>query len=650
MTSENDKKSKEKKEKKISVELLICSECRGNKVTQNQAECSSCNGLGVFLRVGKGGIYYWADNLSGLSPVIRSISNIFPKLLRLVLFLSAIFAFGYGIRFVIINNPYFIIDLKEDISSEETGWIMTDYFLMLIKTIYHFLQAFFVLLSEKGIGPLMFWLSIFEMMYFYYFYRTKNASKKEIDANLPEFRIFFEKKAKEPEKPVNIAPYVSPLAKKSILTALDLAHSKKQAPCSYHLAKAIAENQDTNKIFKRLEIDSRKFIVDMEKIINTIPRNDFYEQDGILRGTVMSPEMEKVVIIAFEETMMAGLSKIEPESLFLALINDEYLNKYFKDIKIDIEDVRNTVMWVRGWSDIKVRLKRPRKVSHSVINRAWTSRVTPELDRFSYDMTDHARVGLTGYVVDRDREFDNLMRILERTSQNNALLIGEEGCGRTSIVKKLANRMIKDQVLSTLKDKRLVVLDIGALVSGARAGGDLELRIRQLLEDMGKRGNIILYIPNIHNMVAAGSGEGFDAAKVLSPILSQGLFQVIGSTDYRNYHRYIEPRADFANNFDMIKIEEMDEKNTMEVLALQAKIIESRENVIMTYGAIKKATELSKRYIADRLLPGKAIDLLSETAVEVRRRGPGSVMRDKDVMEVITEKTGIPLMDIDASE
>ena len=171
-----------------------------------------------------------------------------------------------------------------------------------------------------------------------------------------------------------------------------------------------------------------------------------------------------------------------------------------------------------------------------------------------------------------------------------------------------------------------------------------------MLEDMGKSGNIILYIPDIHNIAAAGSGEGFDASKVLSPILSQGLFQVIGSTDYRNYHRYIEPRSDFANNFDLVKIEELDEKTSIEVLATQAKIIEYQEGIVMTYGALKKAVELSKRYITDRLLPGKAIDLLSETAVEVRRMGAGSVLRDKDVMEVITEKTGIPLVDVTAKE
>ncbi|NCU27688.1 ATP-dependent Clp protease ATP-binding subunit, partial [Candidatus Nomurabacteria bacterium] len=233
---------------------------------------------------------------------------------------------------------------------------------------------------------------------------------------------------------------------------------------------------------------------------------------------------------------------------------------------------------------------------------------------------------------------------------NRAVARKREGSGRTSIVRSLANRMVHDEVLPTLRDKRLVVLDIGALVSGARAGGDLELRIREVLEDMGKSGNIILYIPDIHNIAAAGSGEGFDASKVLAPILSQNLFQIIGSTDYINYHRYIESRSDFAESFDVIKVEELSEEDTLKVVAINAGLIEAQEGVIMTYGAIKKAVELSKRYITDKLLPGKAVDLLAETAVEVRSRGEGAFLRDEDIMKVITEKTGIPLNNINFNE
>ncbi len=639
-----------KKKKKIPIELIICSQCRGEGVAESGEKCSVCQGLGVFLRVGKNGRYYWKEKLSGVSPTLRSLFEILPKAVILFLYLLIFVTLGYGIYFVIINNPDFLELIREDIEYVAAESIMETWFFMILRIIYRFLEAMSVLIENRGTGPLMFWTAISGMIYACYHYRMKDKSEKRIDPVSPKFEIFYNSKAKEPEKPVNIANYTSPSAKSVLLSALDLAHSKGQAPSPHHLAKIIAGDSRTSILLKRLEINAKQFSNDVDKMIDNLPKNDYYNQDGILRGTVLSLDLKVITILAFQETLISGLDKVCPESLFLALIRDESFKKYFKDRNVKIADARNTVLWVKSWSGIRVRLKRPRKIQHTVMNRAWTARVTPELDRFSYDMTDQARSGLTGYVVDRKSELDNLMRILERTSKNNALLIGEEGVGKTTIVKELANRMIKDRVFPSLQDKRLVVLDIGALVSGARAGGDLELRIRQLLEDMGKSGNIILYIPNIHNMAAAGSGEGFDASKVLSPILSQGIFQIIGSTDYRNYHKYIEPRSDFANNFDQVKIEELDEERTMEVLAVHSKFIEAREGIVMTYGAIKTAAELSKRYIPDRLLPGKAIDLLSETAVEVRRRGAGEVLRDKDIMEVITEKTGIPLVDVNANE
>lgn len=643
---------KRKEEDKIPVEIAVCSNCNGNKVAENGIECPACQGVGVFLRAGRNGIYYWGEKLFGISPTMRSVYNAFPKIIHILIYVLSIATFLYGIYFVVVNNPDFFELVNNDLQKTNAGdpSIMNQWFALIFAFIANFLKAFLVLIEKRGGEPLLFWISVLCIMYIYYHLKIKNASEKEISPLSENFRIFYDKKATEPKKSVDVSNYTSPNAKNILTGMLDLAHKKNQAPSLFHLARMVAQDLTIKNLFKRLEIDSGKFIADMDDLIKNIPQNNYYHQEGILNGTILSPEAERMILLAFEETFIVGFSKIETESLFLSLMRDDFFQKYFKEINIGIKDVRNTVLWTRNWSRVRVRMEKPRKVKHTVMNRAWTARVTPELDRFSYDLTDHARAGLTGYIINREKEIDNLMRILERTSKNNALLIGEEGSGRTSIVKALANRMMTDQVLPTLQDKRLVVLDLGSLVSGARAGSDLELRIREVLEDMGKSGNIILYIPDIHNIAAAGSGEGFDASKVFAPIFSQGMFQIIGSTDYRNYHRYIEPRADFANSFDMIKIEELDEENTMKVLAAQAKIIEYRENIIMTYGAIKKATELSKRYITDKLLPGKAIDLLSETAVEARRRGPGSVLKDKDIMEVITEKTGIPLMDISSSE
>jgi len=657
----------EKNEQKTTLELITCPACRGNKIRENGLICPACRGKGVYLKakspiLGER-IYYWRENISGFSPILRKVSFLVPKLAQAALCLIIIGFILVGLKFVFDKRSSYqpLISISGSIVKEESGAVSSE--TMETFSINSSINAA-ILITKQNSKTLMFWLGMLGLMYLYYIIRRRDASEKEINPGDEKFRIFFGGAAPPSNKnktrrwelkdiqedPVNISGYFSSSARQTILMALDIAHCRRQAPHPLHLMEVLLDNPKTKTIFKRLEIKTDSLIKEVENKINELPKNNYYRQDGILAATVPSPDLVKLALAAFGESLAMGFKKIRSESLFLALVKDGATKKMFKDREIEIDDARNTVLWITSWSGVKIKLKKPRKIERRVMNTAWTARVTPELDQYSYDMTDLARAGMTGYVADRKDEVSTLMRILERTSQNNALLIGEVGSGRTTIIKELANRMIKDNVLPSLKDKRLVVLDIGSLVAGARAGGDLEKRILNALEDMSKSGNIILCIPNIHNIAAAGSGEGFDASKVFSPILARGIFQIIGTTDYANYHRYIEPRADFSNNFDLIKVKELDEQKTMEVMAVQAKLVEAREEIVITFGALKKAVELSKRYITDRLLPGKAIDLLSETAVLARSRGAGAVLRDDDVMRVITEKTGIPLTNVSAGE
>lgn len=633
------------------MELVVCGECSGGGFSESGSKCPACGGKGVFLEVNKSAYYYWGKKISGCSSGLRNMRLLAEKLADSLAYVLAMLSLIYGLFFIVSQNLDFVSNLSGEVKSlgaDKEMFIAV--FRMLFYLFADILDAFGVIFEKRGTGPLFFWLGCLGSAYFYYRSKASGMARKDIDILSNEFKPFYGQGAVSYNCRVDVSDYLSPSAVLIFEKALDLAYDRKQSPQACHLAKALLSDRGIVRLNKRLEVDSGNFSSYLDGIIAGIPADNSYSGRGFLRETAMSPELKKIALFSLEESLISGFNKIEPESLFLALLYDPNVEKYFHDLKLERPDVRNAVLWSKKWGQYKIRSSRPRKIEHSIMNKAWTARVTPELDQFSYDMTDYARSGLTGPIVNRVRELDNLMRILERTSRNNALLIGEDGSGRTTIVKALANRMIRDDVLPTLKDKRLVVLDIGALVAGVRAGGDLEMRIRKVLEDMGKSGNIILYIPNIHNMASAGSGGEFDASKALAPILSQGLFQIIGSTDYKNYRRYIEPRADFANNFDFIKIDELGEEDALKILAIQAGMIEARENIVMSYGAVKKAVELSKRYIPDRLLPGKAIDLLSETAVEVRRRGAGSVLRDEDVMEIITEKTGIPLNNINSSE
>lgn len=643
--------SKNKKEERGVNSLLSCSVCNGGGFDVNNKSCEACQGSGVFLLVGNGAKFYWGRKLIGRPVIVEKIRWLLGKIAQSLFSVFTIFTLLYGIYFIVLQNQYFWDVLTERLSEVLSDSDMAGaWFSFLFYFVIDILDSFVLVLSDKGAGPLAFWLGLLGVIYFYYKTRSKELSQKEISPSDSDLQAFYNPLVAIPQKPIDISVYASPAVISVLEKSLNLAHDLKQVPGIFHLAKILASEVETVELMKRIELDSRDFLSYLDSIIEAIPQDQPSKAINFFVEIPMSVEMKKIAVLSFEETLLAGFDKIELESLFLTLFYDQNLNKYFHDHKLEAKDIRSAILWSKTWSNIRFRNNRPRRIKHTIMNKAWTARVTPELDRFTEDLTDQARYGLTGYVVNRQREVNSLMRILERTSQNNALLVGEEGSGRTSIVKALANRMIHDEVLPTLQDKRLVVLDIGALVSGARAGGDLELRIREILSDMGMSGNIILYIPDIHNMAAAGSGEGFDASKILAPILSQNLFQIIGSTDHNNYHRYIEPRSDFANSFDVIKVEELSEDDTLKVVAINAGMIENREGVIMTYGAIKQAVELSKRYITDKLLPGKAVDLLAETAVEVRRRGEWAVMRDEDIMAVITEKTGIPLTSINTDE
>ncbi len=631
--------------------MIYCAECHADGFLEDGSECPNCAGGGVFLRVRGAGDYYWGQDIQGSYSFLRSLGRAFKSSAQILSYSLALLSLIYGLYFIVSNNGDFWTDYKENMAALKLadGDVSGFFFAAIYYFCLGIFEAFGVIFRERGFGPLFFWTGIAGAMYLYYFAKTFDVSRKEINFKGKEFSPFFDDNPVPLKNPVDISSFASVSTMEILKKSLDLAHDRVQIPGAFHLGKVLLEEDGVRLLLKRLEIDTKAFGSYLEESIGNLPQDGRYQQK---QGTVMSPEMKKMAISALYESLIAGFDMIEPEALFLSLLCHPELEKYFHDRKLDVEDIRSAVLWTRQLGNIRVpsRSNRPQKVRHVIMNKAWTARTTPELDQFSYDLTDRARSGLTGPVVGRSRELDELMRILERTSQNNALLIGEEGSGRTTIVKALANRMIHDEVLPTLRDKRLVVLDITALVAGVRAGGDLEMRVQKVLEDLGRGGNIILYIPDIHNLAAAGSAEGFDASKIVSPLLSQGLFQIIGSTDYRNYRRYIEPRSDFAGSFDKVKVEEMSEEDALKVLSIQAGYIESREGVMITYGALRAAVEFSKRYLPDRLLPGKAIDLLSETAVEVRRRGKGQTLRGEDVAKIVTEKTGIPLESINSSE
>ena len=242
---------------------------------------------------------------------------------------------------------------------------------------------------------------------------------------------------------------------------------------------------------------------------------------------------------------------------------------------------------------------------------------SPVLDQFGRNLSQLAREGKLDPVIGREREVERVMQVLSRRTKSNPVLIGEPGVGKTAIVEGLAQRIVSGEVPETLRGKQLYTLDLGALVAGSRYRGDFEERLKKVLKEIRARGDIILFIDELHTLVGAGAAEGaIDAASILKPLLARGELQTIGATTLDEYRKHLEKDAALARRFQPVKVEEPSVAHTIEILKGLRDRYEAHHGVTITDQAVVTAANLADRYIADRYLPDKAIDLIDEA-------GPG---------------------------
>ena len=243
------------------------------------------------------------------------------------------------------------------------------------------------------------------------------------------------------------------------------------------------------------------------------------------------------------------------------------------------------------------------------------------LDQFGRNLTTLAREHKLDPVIGREREIERVMQVLSRRTKNNPVLIGEPGVGKTAVVEGLAQRIVVDDVPETLTGKQLYTLDLGALVAGSRYRGDFEERLKKVLKEIKTRGDIILFIDELHTLVGAGAAEGaIDAASILKPMLARGELQTIGATTLDEYRKHLEKDAALERRFQPIKVEEPSLSHTIEILKGLRDGYETHHQVTITDQALVAAANLADRYIADRYLPDKAIDLIDEAGSRLRIR------------------------------
>ena len=329
-----------------------------------------------------------------------------------------------------------------------------------------------------------------------------------------------------------------------------------------------------------------------------------------------TPRAKKVLELSLREALQLGHNYIGTEHILLGLIREGegVAAQVLVKLGADLNRVRQQVIQLlSGYQG-----KEPASAGGPQEGTPSTSLV---LDQFGRNLTQAAREGKLDPVIGREKESERVMQVLSRRTKNNPVLIGEPGVGKTAVVEGLAQMIVRGEVPETLKEKQLYTLDLGALVAGSRYRGDFEERLKKVLKEIRTRGDIILFIDEMHTLVGAGAAEGaIDAASILKPMLARGELQTIGATTLDEYRKYVEKDAALERRFQPIQVQEPTLAHTIEILKGLRDRYEAHHRVSITDAALVAAATLADRYISDRFLPDKAIDLIDEAGSRLRIR------------------------------
>ena len=357
-----------------------------------------------------------------------------------------------------------------------------------------------------------------------------------------------------------------------------------------------------------------------------------------------TPRTKRVIENSFIEARKLGYDYIGTEHLLIGILRegDCVAAKILLDLNVNIPKLYNEIVKVinegedyqgENSSNYSDGAKRRGKGSYNQ---------TPTLNQFGEDLTKKAEEGKLDPVIGRKDEIQRVIQILSRRTKNNPCLIGEPGVGKTAVIEGLAEKIVAGEVPESLKNKRVVSVDLSNMVAGAKYRGDFEERIKKALKEVQKAKDVILFIDEIHTIVGAGSAEGaIDAANILKPLLARGEIQLVGATTLKEYRKYIEKDAALERRFSQVIVQEPSEGETIQILHGLRDKYEAHHNVKISDEAINAAVELSSRYINDRFLPDKAIDLMDEAASRVRMRNytePDELKKYKDEIEKLDKE------------
>ncbi|MBL8047821.1 MAG: ATP-dependent Clp protease ATP-binding subunit [Chthonomonas sp.] len=396
-----------------------------------------------------------------------------------------------------------------------------------------------------------------------------------------------------------------------------------------HLLLGLVRESDSvaSRVLERLGVTLSRIRQEVEK---QLPRGD--ARTG--QEMTLTPRAKRVIDLAYDEARNLNNSYIGTEHLLLGLIRegDGLAGRVLAKLGVELDRARREVM---GLQDNESQSKGSSSRSSGSSNQGGGGGAkTATLDEFGRDLTQMAREGKLDPVVGRQQEIERVMQILSRRTKNNPCLIGEPGVGKTAIAEGLALRIVSGDIPDLLKDKRIIALDLAGLVAGTKYRGEFEERMKKVMEEVRKaEGEVILFIDELHTLVGAGAAEGaIDASNIMKPALARGELQCVGATTQDEFRKYIEKDAALERRFQGVQVREPSEEEAVEIMKGLRERYEAHHNVEITDDAISSAVNLSQRYISDRTLPDKAIDLIDEAASRVRLQlslPPLDVRQDK---------------------
>ena len=621
----------EKQEKKIEgMQFYPCTKCRGFGFSINQEgkhiPCPLCLGLDSLYGYFDKQVFYFGEKITLKTEKENKAKKTFKNFITIFLIVLGVLGVGLLI--------WQIVELVGQNKSAfsvfgMTSWKMALFWLSLIIDMFIYFRVEYSIDSKK------------------YITKRKKGTKGPHVGKIPTWEKFHALPKKDK---INIAEFFSTDSLNAVEGSLKICQTiKRNEVGTIHLLAGVVSTPQIFMFFKRLNLDFKK----VQKVLSQVIMS---KQPGLFKELGLNEAAKKALLLSYEKAYLDKRSEVTPIEIFKAILTlNQEARDIFYDLEVDDEKLNNVTAWLNLGEDMRSKHKvwgqAAASKPKSFMNRAMTARPTPTLDSIGQDYTQMARARAFFPLVGRTKEVEEAFRILKE-EKGSPMLVGPAGVGKSTILQGIAELMTAEDVPKNLQDKRLVVIDPGALIAGASGIGTLEAKMMKIISEIIMAGNVMLAIEDIHKLLGTGStGANADLGGILMNYISQGYIHIIGTTTTREYEEYIQNVETFLRRFQVVKVNELDIDSSIQVCEAKAFSYEGKYRVFVTYDAISSAVKLSDRYIQDRYLPSKALDILEESVILAHeKKKEGAQVTQEDVAQVLSEKTNVEVSAVSESE